>query len=175
MLWIAEGPIYAFGGPAQQEAPSGFTATVAGAAVNLSWQPAPGATSYRLRAGTAPGASNAFDGNVGAVTSLVATAPNGTYFVRVQGVSSLGESGPSNEVRVDVGAAGPCVGVTVPTLQTPSVSGSTVLLTWSVVQGATSYVVEAGLAPGLANLANLNTGNPSTLFTAITCRAAPTS
>ena len=164
------GAFYAFGGAAQQEAPSGLAATVTNNIVNLSWQPAAGATSYRLRAGTSPGGSNAFDGNVGAVTSLVATAPNGTYYVRVYGVSTLGESGPSNEVRVDVGTAGPgpCVALAAgPVFQTPSVTGSTVVLTWSVVQGATSYVVEAGAAPGLANLANLDTGNPATLFTAV--------
>jgi Tol biopolymer transport system component len=56
-----------------------------------------------------------------------------------------------------------------PTALVASSSGSTVALTWSApaTGGApTSYVVEAGSRSGLADLANFNTGNAATSFSA---------
>lgn len=49
-----------------------------------------------------------------------------------------------------------------------SVSGSTVSLTWTKPSSGTptSYQVQAGSSSGSSNLANLNTGNPNTSFTA---------
>lgn len=46
-----------------------------------------------------------------------------------------------------------------------SVSGSTVLLTWTGATAATSYVVEAGSASGLIDLANFDTGNAAATLT----------
>ncbi len=40
----------------------------------------PGAMSYRLEAGTAPGLANLFNGDVGDVDRLQALVPPGTYF-----------------------------------------------------------------------------------------------
>jgi hypothetical protein len=52
---------------------------------------------------------------------------------------------------------------------TTSSSGSSVTLTWSAPASADAmgYVVEAGSAPGLANLANVVTGSRATSFSAI--------
>jgi hypothetical protein len=48
-----------------------------------------------------------------------------------------------------------------------TVSGASVTLTWSAPVGGDppmAYAIEAGLAPGLANLASISTGGPTTVF-----------
>jgi hypothetical protein len=56
-----------------------------------------------------------------------------------------------------------------PTSLVASSSGSSVTLTWSAPTGGgspTAYIVEAGSAPSLSNLANFSTGNTATSFSA---------
>jgi hypothetical protein len=152
--------------PGSQQPPQLSPASVVGSTVTLNWSAASGATSYRLQAGTAPGSSNAFDGNVGAATTLTATSvPNGSYFIRVRAVGSSAESGPSNEVRADVGQTSGCSPPTGPSNLRAAVNGQLVTLTWNGAPGATSYIVEAGSASGLANLAAVDVG-PGTTLTA---------
>jgi hypothetical protein len=141
-------------------------ANVTGSTVILNWTASTGASRYQLRAGTSPGSSNAFDGDMGNTTTVTAVnVANGSYFVRVHAVGANGESEPSNEVRVDVGVAAPCV-VSAPTNFQSSVSGNLVTLTWNAVSGATSYIVEAGSTPGAANLANIDTNSAAPLLMA---------
>jgi hypothetical protein len=92
---------------APPNAPLNLTATVTGATVTLSWLSGGGcaASNFSVRAGTAPGSSNAAIANVGAVLSLTATGPNGTYYVRVVAQNTFGTSAPSNEVIVQIGGA----------------------------------------------------------------------
>lgn len=135
--------------------------------MTLRWNLVAGALSHRLAAGLSPGASNAFNGNVGNVTTLVATAPNGTYFVRVHAVGVSG-SGSSAEITVAAGGLAPCTQPPPsPTVQLPTVNGSTVGLAWTAATGATSYAIEAGSQSGLVNLANFSTGKTATSFTAV--------
>jgi hypothetical protein len=87
-------------------APSGLFATVAGLFVTVSFAPAGGCPTlnYSLHAGSAPGLSNLAIVNLGATTSLSTLAPPGTYYVRVIAQNGSGNSAPSNEIVVRVGA-----------------------------------------------------------------------
>jgi glucose/arabinose dehydrogenase len=85
-------------------APS-LTFSKAGALLTLTWTGSPGTTSYRLQAGTAPGASNAFNGDIGNLTTQqidLGGIPAGTYYVRVLANTTCGPSGPSNQVVIQV-------------------------------------------------------------------------
>jgi hypothetical protein len=149
-----------------------LSATSSGGSVTLAWGvPVSGdpVSTYIIEAGSTSGAANL--ANV--VTSSTATSFSasgvgaGTYFVRVRARNDGGVSNPSNEVVLTVGA-GPCAGPpNAPTGLAPTVSGSSVSLAWGSPAGgcaATSYAIEAGSAPGLADLASLNTGGPATTF-----------
>ena len=85
---------------------SGMSAHVAGRTVTLSWYLAahsPPATGYRLEVGSRTGLSDLGTVSLGPAGELVATGiPPGRYFVRLRSLNALGESGPSNEVIVDV-------------------------------------------------------------------------
>ena len=60
-------------------APAALTSSVNGSTVTLNWQPAGGSvTGYRVEAGSTPGAKNLAQFDVGNVTGLTATAPNGS-------------------------------------------------------------------------------------------------
>ena len=83
-------------------APQRFTFSVAGRTVSLSRQPSIGAIDYILEAGTAPGLTNAFNGSIGAATSLSVAAPPGRYYVRIRARNTIGVSAPSAEVITDV-------------------------------------------------------------------------
>jgi hypothetical protein len=77
----------------------------AGGVASFTWVPPLGATSYWLRAGTAPGLANLADLDVGAVTALavpLAGIAPGTYYVRVAAVSACGAGAASNEVALTV-------------------------------------------------------------------------
>ena len=85
-------------------APTNLTAAVSGGVVRLSWTNAAGActpTHYIVVAGSAAGRSDLAQLAVPG-PSLVASAPNGTYFVRVMAMTSAGASTPSNEIVVNV-------------------------------------------------------------------------
>jgi len=149
-------------------APFLSTPQVVGSTVTLSWflsSSSPAVTSYVLqassRAGGPPDLANFATGNT--ATSLTATGvPPGTYFVRVLGANNAGIGPASNEVSFIVLGTAPCTAApSAPSNLVSSVSGSTVTLGWSPsVNGPpASYVIEAGSATGLANLAVADTGN----------------
>jgi hypothetical protein len=88
-------------------APAGLTGSVSGSTVTLNWTGSNGASSYVIEAGSSSGASNLVVTET-AGTSLVAPAPNGTYYVRVRAKAACGAtSGPSNETSVVVGGTVP--------------------------------------------------------------------
>jgi hypothetical protein len=154
--------------------PTGLTGTVVGARVTLSWLgPSTGdlPTSYIIEAGSAPGRVDLANFDIGsnAPTFVTDGVPPGTYFVRVRARNNAGVSAPSNDVAVIVTGSGGCTPA-APTSLVATATGSTVTLQWTAPGGscgATAYIVEAGSAPGLSNLANFNTGSTATTFVAM--------
>lgn len=163
-------------GAAGTSPPLNVTATVTGSTVVLVWtaptlQDAP-VLGYVIDVGSSanfvmPNLASLDTGN--AATSLTAPlVPPGTYYVRVRARNAVGFSAPSNEIQVVVGT------VTTPGTSCPgaprslsgNVAAGTVSLTWlPPLSGTTQwYIIEAGAAAGLANLANFNTGTTTTTF-----------
>jgi hypothetical protein len=155
--------------PENTHLPHGLAASVAGTTVSLSWRAPSSATvqQYLVEAGNAPGASNLAQILTGsAATGLIAEAvPPGMYHVRVRAVTSNGVSQPSSDVAFAVGALSGCGGAPLPpTNLAASVSGSTVNLTWTAAPGGcppSRYLVQAGSAAGLADLAQITVGGPA--------------
>lgn len=117
-------------------APTLAPAMVTGNSVALSWTPtasACAATTFTVLAGSAPGSSNLAAVPTGSAPTLSASAPNGTYYVRVVAVNAAGSSIPSNEITIVVGTPG---GGTVP----PPASGPIILA------GTQSMVISNNLA-----------------------------
>ncbi len=153
--------------------PTGLAASVFTQTVVLSWTPSAAggtATSYVIQAGSASGLANLANSGTGSSSpTLTATGvPPGVYYVRVLAQNSSGASAASNEIVVTV--AGGCGLVpAVPTGLATAASGSTVTITWqtpAVGCAPTSYIIQAGSAPELSNLANFSTGNTATSFSA---------
>lgn len=97
--------IVVVGSCATPAAPAGFSGSVNGVIVSLSWGASAGASSYQLEVGSASGLADLFNGDVGATTTLVTPAPPGTYFVRVRAKNACGISASSNEITIVVGRA----------------------------------------------------------------------
>jgi uncharacterized repeat protein (TIGR03803 family) len=157
-------------------APSGLAASISGSTVVLTWNaPASGGapSTYVVVAGSSPGLANLVNTNLGSTATSVTAAgvPPGVYYVRIFAQNASGGSPASNEIAVTVGGAAPGCNIVpaVPTGLTTSSNGSTVTITWQrplVGCPPTYYVIQAGSAPGLSNLANFSTGNDSTSFSA---------
>ena len=152
-------------------APSALTTSSSGSAVFLSWvAPASGGTpsAYIIEAGSAPGLANLANFSTGntATTFSASGVGAGSYFVRVKATNPSGTGGSSNESLLTVGN-GACSGAPLaPTGFTLTFnSGGTVSFVWNAAAGATSYIIEAGSAPGTANLANSNLGSSATAAT----------
>lgn len=150
-------PLVAAYRTATLSAPQNLQASVNGLGVTLLWQPPASGTptTYGVVAGTAPGLSNVGQASVGLNTSVSATLPAGVYYVRAYAYNNeTGLSPASNEVSFSLAPAPP---PGPPRNLTFSVAGSTVNLAWlppSSGSPPSDYLLEAGTAPGLANLAS---------------------
>jgi fibronectin type III domain protein len=147
-------------------APSNLAFQVNNNTVMLTWSPPAGGgavATYVLEAGIAAGQSNIVSfATGGTATTFTATGlPNGTYFVRVRAANADGAGPASNEVTIVVG--GPCV--FAPSGLAGEASGNLLVLRWTSVGGAVSYIIEAGSAPGAANFGSLDTGSTTASFT----------
>jgi hypothetical protein len=147
--------------------PGSLTATASNFSVTIQWAaPASGGTpsSYVLEAGSAAAAANLASIDVGGATSYQASGvPPGRYFLRVKARNSVGIGAASNEFELVVGSDGGSPPGAPGTL-TATMTGLRLTLTWSAPMSggtATSYVLEVGGAPGLANIAALIVGSTS--------------
>lgn len=150
--------------------PVNLSATLDANTVRLQWSPgagdlaplvsppAPGgtaATSHIVLASLTPGGAPAAQiDTASADTSFSIAAPTGTFYVRVQAKNASGTSAPSAEVHVDVQPQAP----NPPLATIASVSGGVVHIEWQAPPlgwAATSYRLEVGTAPGLANIGAL--------------------
>jgi hypothetical protein len=131
-------------------APTDLTAVVDGSNVTLSWRGARAGQIYQLEAGSRAGAADLVVTRMANNRAVATNVPDGTYYVRVRSGDQSGVSAASSELTVRVG----CTGVpAAPTGLAAQVSGTTVALSWGRSSSATGYVLEAGSAPGMANLA----------------------
>ena len=153
--------------PARRAAvPRHMRARTVSSTVTIDWQSGglPQATSYRLDVGTVPGGTEVGRFEVGAVR-VTASLPPGTYYVRVRGVGRTGPGAAGSEVIVSVPALS--VPPDAPSALRASVSSGVITLTWAAAAGnATTYVVEAGTAPGLTNIATVPLGHLDTVWSA---------
>ncbi len=138
--------------------PTGLTTTMTGTTVSFAWTGPSDAAGYTFSAGSATGLSDAATvGLPPSPTAIGGTVPGGTFFVRVAASNACGTSAPSGEVFFTVGA--PDALPAAPTNLTSTVNGSTLRLSWTAPAGpVTGYVLEAGTAPGLANLGAATVG-----------------
>ncbi|MFN8644568.1 MAG: fibronectin type III domain-containing protein, partial [Candidatus Binatia bacterium] len=155
---------------APPDAPTAMAATAVLSTVTLAWTPAStgGAVQrFLIDAGTAPGLYNlgSLTVNAPATSTSVAGVPPGTYYVRTRAQNPLGTSAPSPEASVTVGA---CTPPGPPATLSAASNDTAVHLQWSppasgVAQG---YLLTAGSAPGLNNLASLPLPATPTTFAA---------
>ncbi len=156
--------------------PTGLNATVAGSLATLRWNaPSSGGqpSGYGLFVGTAPGQSNMLNGLVlGPGLAVAGNVPPGRYYARLVAFNGAGVGAASNEVSFVV-AGGGSVPPGPPVLGTPQLGNGSVTLQWTAPSSdsgggpATSYVIEAGTAPGLSNIGVFNVGSATTFATAI--------
>jgi hypothetical protein len=151
--------------------PQSLAAVVNDNTVTLNWLPPTTGgvpTGYVVEASLSPSGAPIALLPVPDTTLTVTAVPNGVYYVRVRGVNVDGASESSNEVIVVVpGGGGGCTSPpNAPTNLTSGVSGNVVAVAWVAPTGgceATAYVVQAGSAPGLSDLAIVNVGAATTL------------
>jgi hypothetical protein len=161
----AEATLVIGGGGPLPDAPRAAQAWMIGSRLMMTWdEPEAGGapTNYLVEAGTAPGLAN--------LATIVSTrraftytpVPAGFYFLRVRAVNATGASAPSNDVMIVAGGASSPP--RAPHQVGARAAGSTVTFTWSAPAGSvTGYVLEAGSAPGLSNLAVADIGLVTTI------------
>lgn len=143
-------------------APTLLTHTVENFGVRFSWQPPTSrvggrATSYVLEAGISPGTTIA-SLTSNSPTLLVPGAPPGRYYIRVRGVNAAGTGPASSEIQITINGDGSGA-LGAPTSLSAFMSGGRLTATWAAPTSGgvpTSYILEAGSATGLSNIAAVN-------------------
>lgn len=138
--------------------PTDFRAVTSPGGVGLLWQRSTDATSYVLEAGSTPGASNLFNGDIGPLTSLTASIPAATYYARLRSRfgAALGPATP--EITFTVGSPTCTAAPPAPSFHDALLGGPYFELRWGSSAGATSYVLDAGTVPGGSDIGSLPMG-----------------
>jgi DNA/RNA endonuclease G (NUC1)/fibronectin type 3 domain-containing protein len=125
-------------------APAGLTATAGDSHVTLSWTASPGAATYTVNRGTAPGGpyGTTFPGLVAPSYDDTSAVNGTTYYYAVTATNGFGTSGNSNE------ASAMPVSLVAPAGVAAQVGDSTVIINWNAVAGAATYHVNRGTSPG---------------------------
>ncbi len=133
-------------------APTALVAAIQGAHVTFTWAAVSGlAQSFVLEAGSATARTDIAVVSVGTAFTFAASAPPGTYFVRVRATSACGTSQPSGEVFVTVGSGASLPAA--PQITSSSVVAGVVSLSWPApTAGVIGYQLEAGSSAGAADL-----------------------
>lgn len=137
--------------------------TVSGTQVTLGWQASPGGgvpTMYLLYVGTTAWGSDVANGTqLGNLLTVASTLPNGTYYARIRARNAYGTSASSEPISFRIGSQ-----LASPSGLTANWNGTVTTLSWvasaadSLELTPTDYVLEAGTAPGLADVAELRVG-----------------
>ena len=119
-------------------APAGVTATAQSiSSIRVSWNPVPGATSYKVYYGTNSSSITILASSTVTGTSYTHTGleANTTYYFRVVAVNGAGDSDSSSSVSAKTQ-------INVPTgVSATAQSASSISVSWNPLSGATSYKV----------------------------------
>jgi fibronectin type 3 domain-containing protein len=138
--------------------PTGIVATGGPTQVTISWDAAPGATSYNIYWFKSPGGATPVWTRIANATSpYVQTGldAGAIYNYVVTAVNSAGESSPSSQVFAWTNSL-----PTAPTMVVATGGSAQVTLTWNPVQGATSYNLYWSTDPGVLIMVGGDTADP---------------
>jgi hypothetical protein len=152
------------------EPPLDLAASVSGTSVTLSWRDAPQSTvsGHVVRVGLGSGLTNLVTLPIGNVSTMTVDAPPGAFFVTIAAANECGVSAKSSEAVVVVGNA--VVPPGAPFELQSTVTNRTLTLAWAapaVGTGPFQYVIEAGSAPGRADVAVVPMATSTSMVTNI--------
>ena len=149
--------------------PAGLTYSTVDNIVSIAWTPAASSApiqGYVLSAGFSQGQSNALVTQLGPTPGFSGFAPAGTYFVRVQAVSSCGVGPPSADLLVAVQSC--ATPPSAPSNLRFTRAGNDVTLNWNAPASGTPshYRLVVGSVAGASDILISNTSNNSTTLAA---------
>jgi len=142
------------GGGSAPSVVTGLAATTASAQVNLTWNASNGATGYYVKRSTTSGAEMQVAAQAGPSYSDNSVTNGTKYYYVVSAYNSSGVSADSSEVSATPAAPTP----PSPTGLMATAGDKQVVLSWTAVNGATSYHVKRSTTSG----AEMQIGTPTT-------------